>query len=269
MARGRLISKSLGSSRRYHALLQAGGRLGEFCQLLFPLLVANTDDYGRMPGDAFTVKNVVLPSSPRPERDFDKAVAVIASVGLIVRYQVDGVVYLEVSHFDEHQPGLHKSKTERFPAIPNDEAILRENSDAPENYALREGKGSKGKGTEGNPELRTVVRAADASFELFWATYPKRKDKDAAKRAWDRRRPNDALLAVILRALERQKASPDWQRDSGRYVPYPATWLNKARWTDEDTIDVDGLSETARFNLAASDEAGRLITEMEDRRHDH
>jgi hypothetical protein len=73
-----------------------------------------------------------------------------------------------------------------------------------------------------------------ANFNAFWSAYPKKKAKDDAQRAWDKRRPNDELLAVMLRALERQKHSPDWQKESGRYIPFPATWLNQARWTDED-----------------------------------
>jgi hypothetical protein len=104
MACGRLISKSLGSSRKFHAALQAGGKLGEFAQLLFPLIVVNTDDFGRMPGDAFTIKHVVLPSSPRSERDFDQALDILANAGLIERFSASGAAYLQVVQFDEHQP---------------------------------------------------------------------------------------------------------------------------------------------------------------------
>src|SRR3990167_7113145 len=108
MARGRLISKSLGSSRKFHALLGAGGKLGEFCQVLYPLLVANTDDFGRMPGDAFTVKHVVLPSSRRSEAEFETALDVLADVLLIDRYVVEDAIYLQVIKFDAHQVNLHK-----------------------------------------------------------------------------------------------------------------------------------------------------------------
>lgn len=241
MARGRLISKSLGSSRKFHALLGAGGKLGEFCQVLFPLLVANTDDFGRMPGDAFTVKNVVLPSSPRPERDFDKALDVIADVGLIALYNVDGSIYLQVHQFDLHQPNLHKRTASRFPDGPGTSGSFRTN--------LRELNL-----TELNPEPGTAPparREADALFEQFWAAYPKKKAKDAAHRAWEKRRPNSDLLAVILRALERQKVSPDWQKESGRYIPFPATWLNQARWTDELEVDVSpGAMTTTNKRVA-------------------
>ena len=118
MARGRLISKSLGSSRRFHALIDAGGPLGEFCQSLFVLIVANTDDFGRMAGDAFTVKHAVLPTSSRQECDFDVALDAMMTVGLVDRYQVDGRICLQVLQFDAHQINLHKRTASVFPESP-------------------------------------------------------------------------------------------------------------------------------------------------------
>ena len=29
------------------------------------------------------------------------------------------------------------------------------------------------------------------------------------------------------------KQTEQWKKDNGKYVPYPATWLNQERWTDE------------------------------------
>jgi hypothetical protein len=232
MARGRLISKSLGSSRKFHALLMTGGKLGEFCQVLFPLIVANTDDFGRMPGDAFTVKNVVLPSSRRPEKDFDRALTVIANVGLIDRYAANGSIYLQVNQFDEHQPNLHKRTDSKFPESPGISGNLPE---TPAQSNLTESNLR-----EPNPEpLALVRREADSLFAVFWKAYPKKKAKEDAQRAWEKRRPTSELLSVILSALERQKVSPDWLKDSGRYIPLPATWLNGARWTDEVEIDIE------------------------------
>jgi len=69
-------------------------------------------------------------------------------------------------------------------------------------------------------------------FEGFWRMYPVKKSKQAAIRAWDLLRPDDGLLAVMGRALQRQMAGEDWQRGFG--IPYPATWLNNRRWEDED-----------------------------------
>lgn len=259
MARGRLVSRSLGSSRKFHELLRAGGKLGEFCQVLFPMLIVNSDEHGRLPGDAFTVKNMVLPTSPRPERDFDQALTVITTVGLIDRYLVGSDLYIQVRQFEAHQNlNLSKRGRSRYPA-PEDGSPADSAGDA---LSKEKGREVEGKGSEGKTRgLAPRDRASDSLFAIFWTAYPKKKAKEDAQRAWDKRRPTSELLSVMLSALERQKASPDWLKDSGRYIPLPATWLNGARWTDEVDVDVSqrGLSETARYNIAAAEEAERLI----------
>lgn len=254
MARGRMISRSLGSSRKFHALLGAGGKLGEFCQLLYPLIVSNTDDFGRMPGDAFTVKNVVLPSSPRQERDFDAALTVMNDVGLLIRYEAEGAIYLQVTQFDEHQSGLHKRTRSKFPEpteIPGTSEIYRSNR-TEQNRTER-------KGTE--QEAPGTARVSDSLFEEFYAAYPKKRKRDDARRAWDKRRPDRALLDVMLNAIAVQRQSQDWQKDGGQFIPYPASWLNSAMWTDVLVVDIetDGMSDTMRHNIAAAEEASRII----------
>lgn len=73
-------------------------------------------------------------------------------------------------------------------------------------------------------------------FAGFWGFYPPkgRKDKQAAIRAWDKLRPDDALIAAIGRALRMLKSSEDWQRGVG--IPYAATFLNGERWHDADSL---------------------------------
>src|SRR5690242_8188982 len=107
MARGRLISRSLGSSRKFAALQKQAGKLGEFAQVLFPLLVSTSDDWGRQSGDAFTVKHAVFPTSPRREDEFVAALTAMHYVGLIRWYEADGGQVIQIVDFDVHQPNLH------------------------------------------------------------------------------------------------------------------------------------------------------------------
>ena len=74
-------------------------------------------------------------------------------------------------------------------------------------------------------------------FKGFWKFYPKagRKDKQRAMDAWDKLQPSDELISTIARALVKQKASEEWQREIG--IPYAATYLNNARWADADELD--------------------------------
>jgi hypothetical protein len=112
-----MISKSLSTSRKFAELSRAG-ELTEFCQLLFPLLVSHADDYGRLSGDAFTVKFQVFPISPRPVEDFERAIAHLDSAGLIQCYEANGDKFIQVSKFDDHQTGLHKRSASKIPEPP-------------------------------------------------------------------------------------------------------------------------------------------------------
>lgn len=76
-------------------------------------------------------------------------------------------------------------------------------------------------------------KGEDELFDQFWQAYPKRVAKKPARRAWDKLHVDIDLLAKILAALAWQKRTDDWQRDGGRYIPNPATWLNGGRWEDE------------------------------------
>jgi len=71
------------------------------------------------------------------------------------------------------------------------------------------------------------------SFNAFWACYPKKVDKQEAKKAWRKIKPNAELADEIMSGLQKWTESYDWLKDDGRYIPYPATWLNKRRWEDE------------------------------------
>jgi Helix-turn-helix domain len=70
-------------------------------------------------------------------------------------------------------------------------------------------------------------------FEAFWKIYPKRVGKDAAWKAWQKRKLNAELVAQILAALAWQRQQDNWLVDGGRFIPHPATWINAGRWQDE------------------------------------
>lgn len=71
------------------------------------------------------------------------------------------------------------------------------------------------------------------SFGTFYSLYPKKKSKGDAEKAWVKICPDDLLFKRIMNTLERARASPDWIKDGGQYIPYPATWLNAKGWEDE------------------------------------
>ena len=68
-------------------------------------------------------------------------------------------------------------------------------------------------------------------FERFWRAYPCGEDKAAARREWDKLKPDRELMQVMSAALNRAKASDKWQRGIG--IPYACRWLSHRRWEDE------------------------------------
>lgn len=76
---------------------------------------------------------------------------------------------------------------------------------------------------------------AATGFAEFWSAYPLKKAKATAEKAWAKLKPGAELTATILSAIATQRASADWQRDGGQYIPHPTTWLNQRRWEDEVT----------------------------------
>lgn len=144
-----MIAKALSTSQKYARLYEVAGKRAEFCQAMFPLLVAHADDFGRLAGDPFTVKHAVVPTSPRKLDDVEAALTALHQVGLIVWYEIDERKCIQVCDFDRHQMGLHKRTKSEFPEPSGN---FRE---IPSEEKGRELKGREEKGTE--------LKAADAA----------------------------------------------------------------------------------------------------------
>ena len=82
-------------------------------------------------------------------------------------------------------------------------------------------------------ERTKAAEESNAGFAAFWLAYPKRVAKEAAHRAWKKLALNAEQITFVMAALERAKSSEEWRKDGGRYIPYPATWLNGRRFEDE------------------------------------
>lgn len=87
------------------------------------------------------------------------------------------------------------------------------------------------------------------NFELFWLKYPKKKSKGQAEKAWLKIRPSPSLVQVMLQKINEAILSFDWQKESGKYIPYPATWLNANGWEDEYIHADNRFSDTTRKNI--------------------
>ena len=110
-------------------------------------------------------------------------------------------------------------------AAPNTAEPTQVNTDKPVNTETQK--------TPHTPSGGEWVQSVSELFDLFWGAYPRKVGKDAARRAFEKRKPDRALLESMLQALTVARSSRDWTREGGRFIPHPATWLNQGRWQDE------------------------------------
>jgi len=79
-----------------------------------------------------------------------------------------------------------------------------------------------------------VVEAFNPGFEEFYVTYPKKVGKDDALKAWKKLDPSPSLVNQIFTDIRKRIDCGAWCTGAGKaYIPGPATYLNKKKWTDE------------------------------------
>lgn len=87
--------------------------------------------------------------------------------------------------------------------------------------------------TETKTENKNQNQKTNDGFDRFWTVYPRHVSKQAAKKAFDKLNPDEELLQTMISAVEKQRESEQWKKDSGQFIPHPATWINGRRWEDE------------------------------------
>lgn len=136
----------------------------------------------------------------------------------------------DVTHSESvrHALKVRSSRTERSPnhPQPSDNQLLKDSSPATastEQQASAATVQAKSSSEKKNHHLE--------AFGAFWLTYPKRKAKEEAKKAW---------IAAIERGADPQHIvaaaknyAHERQGQDAKYTKFPATWLNKGCYDDE------------------------------------
>lgn len=82
-------------------------------------------------------------------------------------------------------------------------------------------------------EKRLVQSDALNGFEEFWKAYPRKEKKKEAMAAWKKGKCGNGIFETVMGKLEQFKATDQWSRDGGRFIPLPSSWINGERWNDE------------------------------------
>ena len=107
------------------------------------------------------------------------------------------------------------------------------------------GKLSIGKDNKYIPASETDAEPqCESWFTAFWDSYPKKKDKANAVKAFRKVCKTEEDYNTIMSGLMNQ--IPLWK--DPQYIPYPATWLNGKRWEDDLSTDkLKAMSPMQKF----------------------
>ena len=89
-------------------------------------------------------------------------------------------------------------------------------------------------------------------FERFWKAYPRKKSKGVAVKAWQQTAKDRPPIDELLRAIAVLRASDDWRKDGGTYIPYPASWLRAWGWHDAPEIEQDAVKDDRAWHETVS-----------------
>jgi hypothetical protein len=81
------------------------------------------------------------------------------------------------------------------------------------------------------PNTNNKIQSSSDDFDTFWNAYPKKVAKEQARKAWNKTKPD---IAVLLPIIEKFKVSNQWQ--DKQYIPNPDTFIRNRRWEDEIVI---------------------------------
>lgn len=200
-------------------------------RLLYIALWCEADKEGRLVWKPATFK---LRYVPGDSCDINALCDELVEAGLVVLYG-DGYAYIPT--FKAHQ---HINPRESASQLPDpDDSSTRKSRVGTRQPRVNDATATRreeGKGREGDihaSRTRASVHEFPPGFERVWSVYPRKVGKDAAAKAFAKRKPDAALVDTMVKAIEAQRSSREWQKDGGQFIPHLATWLNGGRWMDD------------------------------------
>lgn len=158
-------------------------------------LWTHCDDHGRAKDNVKLIKAAIWPLDDVSLRDVEEDLVALADGGRIIRYEVDGLRYLQVTNW-HHQYIAKPSKAKAPPPPGGDQATTVSPHGRDSETTTWEGKGREGKGRD----------AREARPPATCSRHPHGTDQPcgacaAARRAHDEWRPTAPTLPTVDQAL--------------------------------------------------------------------
>jgi hypothetical protein len=161
----------------------------------------------------------------------------LAEANLIVRYEVNGEALLYVNRWKRLQR-IDKPGKGRYPRPDGtfdyeDDCVIESVASPRETVAPVTGE----QGNRGTGEKKTSSPRGDGAFAEFYMAYPRKVGKDAARKAFESA-VRRADVTAVLEGVRRFASDPNLPEK--KFIPHPATWLNRGGWGDEPLPGPDG-----------------------------
>ena len=238
----RVIKESIKRSPQIDALTW-------FEEVVFYRLMVTADDYGCMDARPILLKNELFPTKENiTKKSIEDAIRKLVSVGLLYKYEANGMPYVFFPTWEKHQ--RIRNKHRKYPHPPDDIGLTANccqmTADClPESESNPIRIQSESESESEHAQASAQVNAQDA-FAQFWNAYPNHKDKKRAESAFANAiRKVD--LETMLAAIDAQKRTDGWIKENGRFIPMPSTWLNGERWNDDAKPSQKAYWRTGRF----------------------
>jgi hypothetical protein len=234
------------------------GACNDEARLLSAGLILLADDQGRGRASLPYLASQVWTYHPRESlAKVSKALDQLSKMQFVILYSVNGEQLFQIRNWAKHQKVDHPAK----PRLPGPEqADSRESRESlakvPETLAPHTSDPDPDP-DQGSPTRKRIAEG----FNRFWKIYPKKRARGDALKAWGTLKPSAELVGTILTAVEQHRLTEDWQRENGRFIPYPATWLRGRRWEDQLATGAVGPGRQS-----SGDGSGRPLANAEVRR---
>ncbi|MEN6594700.1 MAG: hypothetical protein ABFC31_07145 [Clostridiaceae bacterium] len=88
---------------------------------------------------------------------------------------------------------------------------------------------------DSKPDINTDINHISAQFELFWKSYPRKSAKEAARKAFEKLMKSKTAPTIerLIDSIKAHAGTPEWEKQDGQFIPYPATYLNGGMYEDE------------------------------------
>ena len=80
-------------------------------------------------------------------------------------------------------------------------------------------------------------------FDMFWNAYPRKIGKQKCINWFIQHKVDTNLVNKMINAINNQKATEQWLKDAGRFIPHPYTWLNRGGWDDEVSTTITSVTD--------------------------